>query len=98
MTAADAIDGLQQLTPQQAIGVLERACQPVTASADRVDGRAEAVAVGGIVAGGPPGSPTVIGPDDGPREPLPELPAQLRGRVGRALDGVVGDGSDLAVG
>ncbi|WP_427164077.1 hypothetical protein ACQF4J_00030 [Streptomyces sp. C1-1] len=88
----------QGLTPRQVIGRLERAFQRVTGWAVRVEGGdgAQAVAAGALVAGALPGSPIVIDPDDGPGEPLPELPARLRRLAGRALERVVGDGSDLS--
>lgn len=40
----------------------------------------------------------MIDPDDGPREPLPTLPASLRASARLALDRVLQDGSELATG
>ncbi|MET7434350.1 DUF4259 domain-containing protein [Streptomyces flaveolus] len=98
--AADFVDELEGLNPQQVIDVLERAFQRVTNSGERVDGGdgAEAVAAGALVASTLPGSPIVIDPDDGPREPLPELPASLRASAKLALDRVLRDGSEMATG
>ncbi|MEV7813531.1 DUF4259 domain-containing protein [Streptomyces flaveolus] len=98
--AADFVDELEGLNPQQVIDVLERAFQRVTNSGERVDGGdgAEAVAAGALVASTLPGSPIVIDPDDGPREPLPELPASLRASAKLALDRVLQDGSGMATG
>ncbi|KOX01666.1 MULTISPECIES: DUF4259 domain-containing protein [unclassified Streptomyces] len=98
--AADFVDELEGLNPQQVIDVLERAFQRVTNSGERVDGgdEAEAVAAGALVASTLPGSPIVIDPDDGPREPLPELPASLRASAKLALDRVLQDGSEMATG
>ncbi|MFF7191827.1 DUF4259 domain-containing protein [Streptomyces sp. NPDC008222] len=80
--------------------MLERAFQRVTESGERVDGGdgAEAVAAGALVASTLPGSPIVIDPDDGPREPLPQLPASLRASARHALDRVLQDGSEMATG
>ncbi len=98
--AADFVDELEGLAHQQVINVLERAFQRVTDSGARVDGGdgAEAVAAGALVAGTLPDSPIVIDPDDGPREPLPELPASLRASARLALDRVLRDGSEIATG
>jgi len=98
--AADFVDALAGLTHQQVIDVLERAFQRVADSGERVDGAAgaEAVAAGALVASTLPDSPIVIDPDDGPREPLPELPASLRSSARLALDRVLQDGSELATG
>ncbi|WMX48671.1 DUF4259 domain-containing protein [Streptomyces roseicoloratus] len=98
--AADFVDALEGLSHQQVIGVLERAFQRVTDSGERVDGRngAEAVAAGALVAGTLPDSPLVIDPDDGPGQPLPELPAPLRASARLALDRVLRDGSEIATG
>jgi hypothetical protein len=98
--AADFVDELQGLTHQQVIDVLERAFQRVTDSGERVDGRdgAEAVAAGALVASTLPDSPIVIDPDDGPREPLPKLPASLRGPARLALSRVLQDGSEMTTG
>jgi hypothetical protein len=77
-----------------------RAFQRVNDSGERVDGGngAEAVAAGALVASTLPDSPIVIDPDDGPREPLPELPASLRASARLALDRVLRDGSEMATG
>ncbi|GAA2565689.1 MULTISPECIES: DUF4259 domain-containing protein [Streptomyces] len=98
--AADLVDELEGLTPQQVIDVLERAFQRVTDSGERVDGGdgAEAVAVGALVVSTLPDSPIVIDPDDSPREPLPELPASLRASARLALDRVLQDGSEMTTG
>jgi hypothetical protein len=53
---------------------------------------------GALVASTLPDSPIVIDPDDGPREPLLELPASLRASARLALDRVLQDGSELATG
>lgn len=37
-------------------------------------------------------------PDDSPREPLPELPASLRASARLALDRVLQEGSEMAIG
>ncbi|WP_326659398.1 DUF4259 domain-containing protein [Streptomyces canus] len=97
---ADFVDELEGLTFQQVIDVLDRAFQRVTNSGARVDGGdgAEAVAAGALVASTLPDSRIVIDPDDGPREPLPELPASLRASARLALDRVLQDGSEMATG
>ncbi|WP_338675137.1 DUF4259 domain-containing protein [Streptomyces sp. SCSIO 30461] len=81
-------------------GTCPRAFQRVTDSGARVDGGdgAEAVAAGALVASALPDSPIVIDPDDGPGEPLPELPASLRASARLALDRVLQDGSEMATG
>ncbi|CAM5407845.1 hypothetical protein SALBM311S_04481 [Streptomyces alboniger] len=98
--AADFVDELEGLTHQQAIDVPGRAFQRVTDSGERVDGEdgAEAVAAGALVASTLSDSPTVIDPYDGPREPLPTLPASLRASARLALDRVLRDGSEMATG
>ncbi|WP_432250198.1 DUF4259 domain-containing protein [Streptomyces sanyensis] len=98
--AADFVDGLEGLTRQQVIDVLERAFQRVTDSGARVDGgdSAEAVAAGALVASTLPDSHVVIDPDDGPGEPLPELPASLHASARLALDRVLKEGSEMATG
>lgn len=98
--AADFVDAFEGLAHQQVIDVLEQAFQRVTDSGERVDGGngAEAVAAGALVASTLPYSPIVIDPEDGPREPLPELPASLRASARLALDRVLGDGSEMATG
>lgn len=97
---ADFVDELEGLTPQQVIDVLGRAFQRVADSAARVDGGdgAEAIAAAALVASTIPNSQIMIDPDDGPREPLPELPASLRTSARRALHRVLQDGSELAAG
>ncbi|MET9986805.1 DUF4259 domain-containing protein [Streptomyces rochei] len=57
-----------------------------------------AVAAGALVASTLPDSPIVIDPDDSPSQPLPELPASLRASARLALDRVLQDGSDMAIG
>ncbi|MER7982593.1 DUF4259 domain-containing protein [Streptomyces sp. NPDC095817] len=98
--AADFVDALARLTHQQVIDVLERAFKRVTDSGERVGGGdgAEAVAAGALVASTLPDSPIVIDPDDGPREPLPELPASLCASARLALNRVLRDGSEMATG
>ncbi len=98
--AADFVDALEGLTHQQVIDVLERTFQRVTSSGARVDGGdgAEAIAAGALVASTIPDSPIVIDPDDGPGEPLPELPASLHASARLALDRVLQDGSEMATG
>ncbi|WP_250403553.1 DUF4259 domain-containing protein [Streptomyces cellostaticus] len=98
--AADFVDELEGLTHQQVIEVLGRAFQRVIDSGERVDGAdgAEAVAAGALVASTLPDSPLVIDPDDGPREPLPELPAVLGASARLALNRVLHDGSAMATG
>lgn len=98
--AADFVDELEGLTCQQVIDVLDRAFQRVTNSGAHVDGGdgAEAVAAGARVGSPLPDSRIVIDPDDGPREPLPELPASLRASARLALDRVLQDGSEMATG
>ncbi|QKW07570.1 DUF4259 domain-containing protein [Streptomyces sp. NA04227] len=98
--AADFVDALEGLTHQQVIDVLERAFQRVTSSGTRVGGGdgAEAVAAGALLASTIPNSPILINPDDGPREPLSELPASLRASARLALDRILQDGSEMATG
>lgn len=98
--AADFVDALDGLTHQRVIDVLERAFHRVTDSGERVDSGngAEAVAAGALVASTLPDSPIVIDPDDGPRKPLPELPASLRASARLALDRVLQGGSEMATG
>jgi uncharacterized protein DUF4259 len=98
--AADFVDELGELTNQQVIDVLGRAFQRVTDSGERVDGGdgAEAVTAGALVASTLPDSPIVIDPDDGPSQPLPELPTSLRTSARLALNRVLRDGSEMATG
>ncbi|MER6729199.1 DUF4259 domain-containing protein [Streptomyces rochei] len=63
----------------------------------KTDG-AGAVAAGALVASTLPDSPIVIDPDASPSQPLPELPASLRASARLALDRVLQDGSDMAIG
>ncbi|MDX3613640.1 DUF4259 domain-containing protein [Streptomyces europaeiscabiei] len=97
--AADFVDELEGLTPQKVIEVLERAFQRVTPGG-RVDGGdgTDAVAAAALVASTIPGSGIVIAPDDGPREPLPQLPLALRTSAVLALQCVLQDGSELLTG
>uniref|UniRef100_A0AAU3HQL6 DUF4259 domain-containing protein n=1 Tax=Streptomyces sp. NBC_01393 TaxID=2903851 RepID=A0AAU3HQL6_9ACTN len=98
--AADFVDELEGLTHQQVIDVLGRAFQRVTDSGERIDGGdgAEAVAAGALVAGTLPDSPLVIDPDDGPRKPLPKLPAFLHASARLALDRVLREESEMTTG
>jgi hypothetical protein len=97
--AANFVDELEGLTHQQVIDVLERAFQQVTDSGERVGGGdgAEAVATCALIASTLPDSPIVIDPDDGPREPMPELPASLRASARLALNRVLQDRSAMAI-
>ncbi|WP_066953606.1 DUF4259 domain-containing protein [Streptomyces lushanensis] len=98
--AADFVDELEGLTSQKVIEVLERAFQRVTDSGARVDGGTgtEAVAAAALVASTIQGGRIVIDPDDGPREPLPQLPLALRSSAVLALQRVLQDGSELLTG
>ncbi|MFE6891988.1 DUF4259 domain-containing protein [Streptomyces sp. NPDC057694] len=98
--AADFVDELEGLSPQKVIEVLERALQRVTDSGARVDGGDgnQAVAAAALVASTIPGSGIVIDPDDGPREPLPQLPSALRAAAALALQRVLQDGSEMLTG
>ncbi|MFI8320619.1 DUF4259 domain-containing protein [Streptomyces sp. NPDC085529] len=98
--AGDFVDELAELTPQQVIDVLNQAFQRVTESGDRGGGvgGAEAVAAGALVASTLPDSPIVIDPDDGPSQPLPELPASLFASARLALGRVLQEGSETATG
>ncbi|WP_395576895.1 DUF4259 domain-containing protein [Streptomyces sp. BK79] len=98
--AADFVDELEGLTSQKVIEVLEQAFQRVTDPGARVDGGdgTEAVAAAALVASTIPGSGIVIDPDDGPREPLPQLPLALRSSAVLALQCVLQDGSELLTG
>ncbi|MER6135682.1 DUF4259 domain-containing protein [Streptomyces sp. NPDC001815] len=58
----------------------------------------EAVAAAALVASTIPGSGIVIDPDDGPREPLPQLPPALRTSAVLALRCLLQDGSELLTG
>ncbi|KUF19213.1 hypothetical protein AT728_21945 [Streptomyces silvensis] len=59
---------------------------------------AEAVAAAALVASTIPGSAIVIDPDDGPREPLPQLPLALHTSAALALQRVLQDGSGMLTG
>ncbi|WP_405653984.1 DUF4259 domain-containing protein [Streptomyces sp. NBC_00019] len=98
--AADFVDGLEGLSSEQIIDVLHGAFQRVADSGTRVDGGGgvEAVAAAALVAAQVPGSGIVIDPDDGPKEPLPQLPVPLRALARRALHRVTEDGSELRQG
>ncbi|WP_192342495.1 DUF4259 domain-containing protein [Streptomyces sp. VITNK9] len=98
--AADFVDELERLTHQQVIEVLERTFRRVTDSGERIDSGdgAGAVAAGALVASSLPDSPIVTDPDDSPSQPLPELPASLRASARLALDRVLQDGPDMAIG
>ncbi|MBZ9642361.1 DUF4259 domain-containing protein [Streptomyces sp. PSKA30] len=94
--AADFVDELKGLSPEQIIDVLERTLQHVADSVKPVDSGdgVEAVAAAALVAAQVSGSGIVIDPDDGPREPLPQLPVSLRELARRALTRVTEDGSE----
>jgi hypothetical protein len=98
--AADFVDGLEGLVPQQTIDVLERAFQRIARSGTHVYGGdgVEAVTAAALVASTIPNSGIVIDPEDGPRSPLPELPASLRTLARQALHRVLQDGSEIATG
>lgn len=74
--AADFVEELEGLSPEQIIDVLPTTLQRVADSGTRMDSGdgVEAVAAAALVAAQVPGSRVVIDPDDGPKEPLPELP------------------------
>lgn len=98
--AADLVDELEGLAPYEVIGVLQRALQRVIDSGARVDGGdgTEAVAAAALVASTIPGSGIVIDPDDGPNDPLPQLPSALRTAALLALQRVLQDGSEMLTG
>ncbi|MEU2561978.1 DUF4259 domain-containing protein [Streptomyces longispororuber] len=98
--AADFVDELEALTPQKIIDVLGRALQRVTDSGAHVDRGdiIEAVAAAALVASAVPGSGIVIDPDDGPSEPLPELPLSLRRSAVLALHRVLQNEAATAAG
>ncbi|MGI5142634.1 DUF4259 domain-containing protein [Streptomyces sp. CA-106110] len=98
--AADFVDGLEGLAPQQVINVLEQAFQRVANAGTRVDGGdgVEAVAAAALVASTIANSQIVIDPEDGPGEPLPELPASIRAMARKALHRVLQEGSELITG
>ncbi|MER5584633.1 DUF4259 domain-containing protein [Streptomyces asoensis] len=96
--ATELVDEVEELGPQELIDLLERIFQRVTHAGTRVDGEhgAEAVAAGALVASTVPDSPIGINADEGPSEPLPELPASLYVSARLALDRVLQDGSHMA--
>ncbi|MET9832333.1 DUF4259 domain-containing protein [Streptomyces sp. NPDC006385] len=98
--AADFVEELEGLSPEQIIDVMHRALQRVAYSGTRVDGGdgVEAVAAAALVAAQVPGSGIVIDPDDGPKETLPQLPVSLRALARRALHRVTEDGSEMTQG
>ncbi|MFF7163938.1 DUF4259 domain-containing protein [Streptomyces sp. NPDC008086] len=98
--AADFVDELEGLSPEQVIDLLREALRRVADSGTRVDGGdgVEAVVAAALVAAQVPGSSMVIDPDDGPREPLPQLPVSLRALARKALRRVTEDGSELTQG
>ncbi|MFF3753127.1 DUF4259 domain-containing protein [Streptomyces sp. NPDC002018] len=98
--AADFVDELDGLAPKHIADVLERAFQRVMNSGARLDGGdgVEAIAAAALVAGQLPGAQVVIDPEDGPKEPLPELPTSLRALARNALHRVLRDGSEAATG
>ncbi|MFD9356483.1 DUF4259 domain-containing protein [Streptomyces sp. NPDC060031] len=58
----------------------------------------EAVAAATLVASTIANSQIVIDPEDGPGEPLPELPASIRAMARKALHRVLQEGSELTTG
>ncbi|MFJ6661873.1 DUF4259 domain-containing protein [Streptomyces sp. NPDC091377] len=98
--AADLVDGLEGLAPQQVINVLEQAFQRVANAGTRVDSGdgVEAVAAAALVASTIANSQIVMDPEDGPEEPLPELPASIRAMARKALHRVLQEGSELTTG
>ncbi|MER7509631.1 DUF4259 domain-containing protein [Streptomyces lavendulae] len=98
--AGDFTDGLRGLASQQIISALEEALRRVAESGPRIDSgdEVEAVAAAALVASQIPGSKVVISCEDGPDEPLPQLPAPLRALARLALHRVLGDESELAKG
>ncbi|MFG2652462.1 DUF4259 domain-containing protein [Streptomyces sp. NPDC048436] len=98
--AADFVDELEGLSSQQIIDVLARAFLRVTNAKTHVDGGdgIEAVTAAALVASALPGARIHIDPDDGPGEPLPELPVSLRAAARLALQRVLQDGSEMATG
>lgn len=98
--AADFVEELEALSPEQIIHVLQKTLQRVADSGTRVDSGdgVQAVAAAALIAAQIPGSGIVIDPDDGPKEPLPQLPLSLRALAHRALHRVTEDGSELMQG
>ncbi|MFJ4689405.1 DUF4259 domain-containing protein [Streptomyces sp. NPDC088789] len=58
----------------------------------------EAVAAAALVASTIANSQIVMDPEDGPEEPLPELPASIRAMARKALHRVLQEGSELTTG
>ncbi|WP_167532794.1 DUF4259 domain-containing protein [Streptomyces alboniger] len=98
--AGDFVDGLEGLSSQQVINVLAQAFLRVTNAKARVDGGdgIQAVAAAALVASALPDARIQIDPDDGPKEPLPELPVSFRAAALLALQRVLQDGSEMATG
>ncbi|MER7046453.1 DUF4259 domain-containing protein [Streptomyces jumonjinensis] len=98
--AADFVDELEGLAPQQVIDVFERSFQRVANAGTQVAGAdgVEAVAAAALVASMIADSRIVIDPEDGPREPLPALPTSLRAMARQALHCVLQDGSESMTG
>ncbi|MEI5519671.1 DUF4259 domain-containing protein [Streptomyces brasiliscabiei] len=101
--AADFVESLEGLSPEQIIDVLRKTLQRAADFGTQVDGGdggdgVEAVAAAALVAAQVPGSRVVIDPADGPKEPLPDLPLSLRALAHRALHRVTEDGSELTQG
>ena len=98
--AADFVAELEGLSPEQVVELLRKTLQRVADSGPRVDSGdgVEAVAAAALVAAQVPGSRMVIDPDDGPREPLPQLPVSLRALAREALRRVTEDGSEMTQG
>ncbi|MFJ6686300.1 DUF4259 domain-containing protein [Streptomyces werraensis] len=98
--AADFVDELEGLTPEQIIDTLQGSLQRVVDSDARIDGGdgVEAVAAAALVAGQVSGSGIVIDPDDAPKTELPQLPLFLHVLARQALRRVTEDGSELTQG
>ncbi|GHH57611.1 DUF4259 domain-containing protein [Streptomyces candidus] len=98
--AADFVDELEGLPPEKVIEVLERAFRRVMDCGGCVEGGdgTEAVAAAALVASTIPGNGMMLDPEDGPREPLPQLPLALRTTAVLALQCVLQGGSELLTG
>ncbi len=98
--AADFVDELEGLASGQVIDVFARAFRRVANAGARVDGGdgVVAVAAAALVASTIADGRIMIDPEDGPREPLPELPPSLHARARQALHRVLQDGSEPAAG
>ncbi|PJE97222.1 hypothetical protein CUT44_13710 [Streptomyces carminius] len=98
--AADFVDELEGLPPQQVVDLLERALQQVVGGSARVGGGdgVEAVAAAALVASTVANSQITIDPEDAPGEPLPELPAALYVLACQALHRVLYDRAGLVTG